>query len=86
MAVAGTAAASSVSDQMSGDGFNSTQFLVNYMLMEADLADQKAKRLREQADDLARRFGVSLIAQEVYGESSLDLELFFTWLQGNVSQ
>ncbi len=42
--------------------------LVTYMMLEADLADERAKRLREQAETLARRFGVSVHVQDEYGE------------------
>jgi hypothetical protein len=42
--------------------------LVTYLMLEADLADERAKRLREQAETLARRFGVSVHVQDEYGE------------------
>jgi hypothetical protein len=35
--------------------------------MEADLAEQKAKRLREQASALAQQFGVTDTLQQQYG-------------------
>lgn len=50
------------------DNFAATAALVAFLRMEADLADDRAKRLREQAASLARRFGVSDARQEAYGK------------------
>ena len=69
VAAAAAAAAGSGSDEMlSEDNFNVTQFLVNYLLTEADQAEQKAKKLREQAESLARRYNVSTALQEAFGK------------------
>jgi hypothetical protein len=69
MAVAAAAAAASGELELSDENFNATATLVSYLRMEADLAEEKARRLREQASTLAQQFGVSSTAQEAYGKS-----------------
>ena len=49
------------------EAFNATTALVAFLRMEADLAEQKAKRLRDQASSLAQQFGVTETLQEQYG-------------------
>jgi hypothetical protein len=49
------------------EAFSATTALVAFLRMEADLAEQKAKRLREQASALAQQFGVSDTLQQQYG-------------------
>ncbi len=67
IAIAAAAAASGDAD-VSDNNFSATTALVSYLRVEADLADEKARRLRQQADILAQQFGVSSIAQEAYGK------------------
>eukprot|EP00980_Cylindrotheca_fusiformis_P028272 scaffold22589_cov138-Cylindrotheca_fusiformis.AAC.35 len=60
----GTMAASSATtnspNQHSGpNSFSSTSALVAFLRMEADAAEQKAKRFRDQAAALARQYGIS---------------------------
>lgn len=50
------------------EGFSAIQALVAYLRMEADLAEQKAKRLRAQADLMGQQFHVSQSLQEAYGK------------------
>jgi hypothetical protein len=74
MAEAAVAAAAAMAgmepDQMMNDeNFSATTALVAFLRMEADLADEKAKRLRSQAAALAQKFGVSEAHQEAYGKS-----------------
>jgi hypothetical protein len=54
---------SSVDDE----NYNATTALVAFLRMEAEMAEQKAKRFREQASALARQFGISEASQSVYG-------------------
>ena len=49
------------------DNFSATSALVSFLRMEADLAEEKAKRLRAQATTLAKKFGVSDAIQDAYG-------------------
>lgn len=51
----------------SDEAFSATTALVAFLRMEADLAEQKAKRLREQASALAQQFGVTDTLQQQYG-------------------
>jgi HMG (high mobility group) box len=60
------AANGSVLAIMSDPSVTTTHALVAYLRMEADLADEKAKRLRAQADALAERFGVTDDMQSHY--------------------
>ena len=64
-AVAGTPYLSEYSEE----AFSSTQALVAFLRMEADLAEEKAKRLRDQAAALAIQFSVSETLQQQYGTS-----------------
>lgn len=50
------------------NGFSSTAALVAYLRNEADLAEKKAKRLRDQAASLAQQFGITGADQIAYGE------------------
>ena len=52
------------------DNVSATAALVAYLRLEADLAEEKARRLRQQANSLAQKFGISINAQEAYGKSS----------------
>lgn len=47
--------------------FSSTSALVAFLRMEADAAEQKAKRFREQAAALARQYGISEADLVAYG-------------------
>jgi hypothetical protein len=60
------AMATAASNNQEGD-FSSTTALIAFLRMEADAAEQKSKRFREQAAALARQFGVSEAAQVAYG-------------------
>lgn len=53
---------------LSDEDFNATSALVGFLRMEADLSEEKARRLRQQAANLAQQFGVSTTAQEAYGK------------------
>jgi hypothetical protein len=69
---AAVAAASAVDhDQHSSmereEHFNATTALVSFLRMEADIAEEKGRRLRQQATSLAQQFGVSEALQESYG-------------------
>jgi hypothetical protein len=66
VAAAMATAASNNSNNQEGD-FSSTTALIAFLRMEADAAEQKSKRFREQAAALARQFGVSEAAQVAYG-------------------
>jgi len=44
-----------------------TQALVAFLRMEADMADEKARRLRQQADAMAQQFGITEESQLAYG-------------------
>lgn len=68
-AMPGDMTESTGSGKQSVGGFSSTAALVAYLRSEADLAEKKAKRLREQATALARQFGISEADQTAYGES-----------------
>lgn len=65
---AAAAAAASGNADASDDTFSATAALVSYLRMEADLSEEKARRLRQQAASLAQQFGVSSTAQEAYGK------------------
>jgi hypothetical protein len=69
MAAAGMGAGFPANDaaSFSDESFSATTALVAFLRMEADLAEQKAKRLREQASTLAQQFGVSDTLQQQYG-------------------
>jgi hypothetical protein len=52
--------------------FSATAALVSYLRLEADLAEQRAKRLRRQAASLAEQFGITGdTSQDVFGERFL---------------
>ena len=51
---------------MEDPSLTTTSALVAYLRMEADLADEKAKRLRAQASALCERFGVTDEMQSHY--------------------
>ena len=69
-AMAVVAAARGLSDDTN---VSAIRALVSYLVMEADIAEDRARRLRDQAEAMARRFGISAIASsETYGE-------FGTW-------
>jgi hypothetical protein len=53
---------------MSEENFSATAALVAFLRMEADIAEEKAKRLRDQATVLAQQFGVSDALQTAYGK------------------
>ena len=53
--------------EYSEESFSSTQALVAFLRMEADLAEEKAKRLRDQAAALAIQFSVTETLQQQYG-------------------
>ena len=47
-------------------GNSTTKALVEYLRMEADLADEKARRLRSQAAELSEQYGVTAEMQSQY--------------------
>jgi hypothetical protein len=49
-------------------GDTATDALVSFLRMEADLAEEKARKLRAQATAMALQFGVSEETQGAYGE------------------
>jgi hypothetical protein len=53
-------------DSLADSSLATTQALVAYLRMEADLADEKAKRLRAQAKALSEQFGVTEVMQSRY--------------------
>ena len=62
----GTNGASSHFINMSDPSLTTTSALVSYLRMEADIADERAKRLRSQAAALSERFGVTAELQSQY--------------------
>jgi outer membrane lipoprotein SlyB len=56
------------SSSSNDEGFSAIQALVAYLRMEADLAEQKGKRLRAQAALMGQQFHVSQSLQEAYGK------------------
>ena len=73
--VAATAAAAAAASSSSSDDTNSfsiTESMVSYLRMEADLADDKAKRLRKQAANIAEQFGITKDSQQVYGTYNIN--------------
>lgn len=66
VAIAAAAAATSIPRDSNLTEFNATSALVDYLRMEADFAEEKARKLRQQAASLAQRFGVSEAAQLAY--------------------
>ena len=44
-----------------------TASFVAFLRMEADLSDEKAKRLRAQADELAQQHGITVEMESSYG-------------------
>lgn len=53
------------------ENFSATSALVAFLRMEAEMAEEKAKRFRQQAVALARQFGVTEALQEAYGTQSI---------------
>lgn len=53
------------------ENFSATSALVAFLRMEAEMAEEKAKRFRQQAVLLARQFGVTEALQEAYGTQSI---------------
>ena len=68
--------ASSGTQKQTTNGFSSTAALVSYLRSEADQAEKKAKRLREQASNLATQFGITEADQSAYGELCSRLNWF----------
>jgi hypothetical protein len=50
------------------EDFSATAALVSYLRMEADMAEEKARKLRDQATAMALQFGVTVETQVAYGE------------------
>jgi hypothetical protein len=48
-------------------GDTASSALVAYLRLEADMAEEKAKKLRAQATAMAIQFGVSVETQDNYG-------------------
>jgi hypothetical protein len=48
-------------------GFSITESMISFLRMEAHLADNKAKRLRKQAAEIAKQFGITEKSQQTYG-------------------
>lgn len=55
------------------DEFSITEAMVTYLRTEADRADDKAKRLRKQAAEIAERFGITEESQQTYDLDPNDL-------------
>jgi len=70
--VAAAAAAASSSSSDDTNSFSITESMVSYLRMEADLADDKAKRLRKQAADIAVQFEITEDSQQVYGTYNIN--------------
>ena len=68
MAVLAAARGLSEDNHSNNNNLSAIRALVSYLVMEADLAEDRARRLREQADGMARRFGISALASETYGK------------------
>ena len=65
-AAAGTNGSSSHFINMADPTLTTTSALVSYLRMEADIADERAQRLRSQAEALSERFGVTAELQSQY--------------------
>ena len=53
-----------------GDTNNSlavSRSLISFLRMEADLSEERAKRLRKQAATIAEQFGITEESQQAYG-------------------
>ena len=48
-----------------------TASFVAFLRMEADMSDEKAKRLRYQADELAHQHGITIEMESSYGTCQL---------------
>lgn len=59
------------SDHHDAASFSATAALVAFLRMEADLAEEKARRLRAQATAMAIQFGVTDETQDAYGAYSV---------------
>lgn len=73
-AAATTSASSNVNGVLDPSHFSTTSALVSYLRLEASMAEEKAKRLRAQADMLAAQHGITdddLHAYNVLGPSEL---------------
>jgi hypothetical protein len=44
-----------------------TRSLISFLRMEADLSEERAKRLRKQAATIAEQFGITEESQQAYG-------------------
>ena len=66
-------AAPSVDD--AGASFSITESMISYLRMEANQAEDKAKRLRKQAANIAEQFGITQQSQFAYGTRSTRLYL-----------
>ena len=63
ISVAAVAADSSSFD----DNFSITESMVSFLRMEANHADERAKRLRKQAAEISEQFGITEESQQSYG-------------------
>ena len=67
--VAASAAAAAAAAGVNGeDHFSATSALISYLRLEADLCEEKARRLRQQANFLAQKHGITTNAQDAYGK------------------
>ena len=66
VAAGGAASSPTPFDDTSGS-ISITESMVSYLRMEADHAEDKAKRLRKQAAEIAEQFGITEESQEIYG-------------------
>lgn len=67
ISVAATAADSSSFDDNAS--FSITESMVSFLRMEANHADERAKRLRKQAAEIAEQFGITEESQQSYGKN-----------------
>ncbi|MGK3743133.1 MAG: hypothetical protein ACI8RD_002065 [Bacillariaceae sp.] len=63
-------AANATAAAAAGDANNSfsiSRSLISFLRIEADLSEERAKRLRKQAATIAEQFGITEESQQAYG-------------------
>eukprot|EP00536_Pseudo-nitzschia_multiseries_P004706 jgi/Psemu1/285287/fgenesh1_pg.79_\ len=70
---AAAAADSSASPSEKATDLSITESMVSYLRSEAALADEKAKRLRKQAVNIAKQFGITEDSQQLYDTDPSEL-------------
>jgi hypothetical protein len=58
--------------------FSITESMVSFLRIEAHHADDKAKRLRKQAAEIAEQFGITEESQQIYGTYVLYCDLLYS--------